>query len=350
MRRKELFFNILFWVLYFLYEWLGNAAVADEYCRYLVNASVIVPTTLAASLFTVHVLVKKLYMRDKKQLFWIGLILSMFVFVMIRRSFNYYYTYPTYYPDAQSTMPFLFWPKMLIEGVYIYLYVALYAMFYFIKAWYEQQRLAQTLQQDKVQTELELLKSQVHPHFIFNTLNNIYSLSLRQHPQTPDLIYRLSSFLDYNLYDSKTAHIPLTKELDYIYNYIELEKIRFGDRLDVSINVYDSLEGFTICPLLLMPLIENCFKHGSDAGTKTAWIRMDITTQKDWVTIKLENSICCEAKKDQSRKGIGIENVRRRLEILFPGKHEFSMFSENHSYLVILKLKSYSHENKVPAG
>jgi two-component system LytT family sensor kinase len=349
-RRKELWFNIQFWLLYFLYEWIGNAAVADEYRRYFINASVIVPLTLLSALFTVHVLIKELYMKNRKQLFWVCLVASMFVFVLARRSFNYYYTYPHYYPEAQKNTPLLFWPKLLIEGVYNYLIVALYALFYFIKAWYQQQRIALALQQDKVQSELELLKAQVHPHFIFNTLNNIYSLSLRQHPQTPHLIYRLSSFLDYNLYDSKSVSIPLAKELDYIFNYIELEKIRYGEKLDVSINIYDSLEGFTICPLLLMPLVENCFKHGSQPGPETAWIRMDINTHRDWVTIKLENSFCAEERKENGRSGIGLENVRRRLAILFPGRHELSFFSENNSYLVILKLKSYQYENKMPVG
>lgn len=348
-QRKELLFNIQFWLLYFLYEWIGNAAVADEYRRYFINAAVIVPLTLLSALFTVHVLIRELYMKNRKQLFWLSLAASMFVFVVARRSFNYYYTYPLYYPDGQKA-PLLFWPKLLLEGVYNYLIVALYTLFYFIKAWYQQQRIALALQQDKVQTELELLKTQVHPHFIFNTLNNIYSLSLRQHPQTPHLIYRLSSFLDYNLYDSKSVSIPLTKELDYIYNYIELEKIRFGEKLDISINIYDSLENFSICPLLLMPLVENCFKHGSQPGPETAWIRMDVNTVRDWVTIKLENSFSCEHKKENGRSGIGLENVRRRLAILFPGRHELSFFSENNSYLVILKLKSYQYENKMPVG
>lgn len=363
-RRKDLYFNIVFWSMYFLYEWLGNGTVSCEYNRYLFNASVIVPLTLLAALLTVHVLIKRVYLKGNKKLFWAAFILSAIAFILIRRTYNYYYTYPLYYP--QSEQSFWFLAKLIIEGMNTYLIVALYAMFYFIKAWYEQQRIAQAFQKDKIQAELELLKSQVHPHFIFNTLNNIYSLSLQKNPKTPDLIYRLSAFLDYNLYDSKLAAIPVSKELEYVYNYIELEKIRFGNRLDVSVNVFNSPEGFSISPMLLLPLVENCFKHGVNSDTGSCWIRIDLSVQKDWLIVKIENSYAGNQPlnghnghhnghvngtwRNGNSSGIGLENVKRRLEILYPGRHEFSSMCENHSYLVVLKIKSYLHENKVLVG
>jgi two-component system, LytTR family, sensor kinase len=362
MQRKVLFFNIQFWSLYFLYEWLGNASVSCEYNRYLFNATAIVPLTFLAALFTVHVLIKRFYLKNKKQAFWALLLLSMIAFTLVRRTYNYYYTYPHYYPKGQIDTPYWFLPKLIIEAVNIYLIVALYALFHFIKAWYEQQRISQTLQQDKLQAELELLKSQVHPHFIFNTLNNIYSLAQQKNPRTPDLIYRLSSFLDYNLYNTKHSTIPVSKELEYIHHYIELEKIRFDSRLDVSVNVYDPLDGFYITPMLLLPLVENCFKHGMHSFTDAFWIRIDLSVQKDWLIIKIENSYAGDHPINGNGingkgingngigKGIGLDNVRRRLEIVYPGKHEFSCMSENQSYLVILKLKSYVHESKVPVG
>lgn len=362
LTRKDLYFNLIFWSSYFLYEWLGNAAVSCEYDRYLFNASIIVPITFVAALFTVHVLIKKVYLKDRKELFWAGFILSAIAIILIRRAYNFYYTYPKYYPQGTTTVSFWFPAKLIIEGMNTYLIVALYAMFYFIKAWYEQQRRAEAFQKDKIQAELELLKSQVHPHFIFNTLNNIYSLALKKSPQTPDLIYRLSGFLDYNLYDSKLKAIPVSKEMEYINNYIELEKIRFGDRLDVSINMYNSPEGFTVSPMLLLPLVENCFKHGINSDTGACWLRIDLSVQKDWLIVKIENSYAGESNnngihingngmlRNGNSSGIGLENVKRRLEILYPGRHEFSTMCENHSYLVVLKLKSYLNENKMPVG
>jgi two-component system, LytTR family, sensor kinase len=345
--RKEIRFNLLFWVGYILYEWLANASVDDEYRRYLINAAVIVPITCTASLLTVEVLLKKFYLKDKKRVFWIGLIVSMIVFILIRRTFNYYYTYPLYFPQG-STQPYLFLPKMIIEGVNIYLIVGVYSMFYFIKAWYEEQRMAHALQQAMAEAELTQLKSQVHPHFIFNTLNNIYSYAIQNNSRTADLIYKLSSFLSYNLYESRSSSIPLTKELEYVKGYIDLEKIRYGDRLDVSINVFNSIEDFNISPLLILPLVENCFKHGLKSLLENCWIRLDISCHNDWLTVKIENSVGSDALRPaDNRHGIGLENVARRLQIIYKDNHEFRFKHEETTFFCVLRIKNLeSHVEK----
>lgn len=332
-------FTVLFWLLYFLYEWIGSASISDEYRRYFINAIVIVPIAGLATWFTTQVLIKQYLLKKRLVAFRIGFIVSVIVFTLIRRAFNYYYTYPTYWPNG-AYMPFIFVPKVIIEAVNIYLIVALYTMFYFLRAWYEQQRLAQELLRDKAFAQLELLKNQVQPHFIFNTLNNIYSLSLKNSPRTSDLIYRLSSLLSYMLYDSRQEFIPVSKEMEYIHNYIELEKIRYGERLDVAVNCFDAVDQFTIPPLLILPLVENSFKHGVSNDVGNSWIRVDLTVKDDWLTVKIENSrVADQVNGHALYKGIGMENVKKRLEIIYPDRHEFKCMSEGQSFLTILKLK-----------
>lgn len=341
---KEIKFNFLFWLLYFVYEWLGNAAVDDEYYRYFVNACVIVPLTFATAMVTVHVLVKRLYLEDRKTGFWIYFSLVLVLVVLTKRTFNYHYTYPLYYPEGIDVQPFLFFPKLVIEMVNTYLIVGLYTMFYFLKAWYAQQQNIQSLLQEKTQAELDLLKAQVQPHFIFNALNNIYSLALKNDSRTAELIYRLSSFLDYKLYDSTTNFSPLEKEVDFLKNYLELQKIRFGDHFDVSLNIYASLQGYRISPLLLLPLAENCFKHCHAQPGEKPWIRIDLSTKEDMIRVKFENSVTDAAKfpdkaPPKSHSGMGLDIVKRKLEILYPERHELITRRENNSFLVILKLK-----------
>jgi sensor histidine kinase YesM len=331
--------SVLFWLLYFLYEWIGQASIDNLYYRYLINASVIVPIAGLATWFTIQVLIKQFLLKKRLVAFRIWFIVSVIVFTIARRSFNYFYTYPTFY-NTHWNQPFLFPPKLIIEAVNIYLIVALYTMFYFLRAWYEQQRLAQELQRDKAVAQLELLKNQVQPHFIFNTLNNIYSLSLKNSPKTSDLIYRLSSLLSYMLYDSRQEFIPLSKELEYIHNYIELEKIRYGERLDVAVNCFDSVDQFTIPPLLILPLVENSFKHGVSNDVGNSWIRVDLSVKDDWLTVKIENSRVSDTLNGHAvYKGIGMENVKKRLEIIYPDRHEFKCMSEGQSFLTILKIK-----------
>lgn len=342
--RNDIKFNILFWIAYYLYEWLVPASLYSEYTRYFINASVIVPITLAASVFTVYVLFKQLHLKGKKKEFWIGLIISMFVFILIRRSFNYFYTYPNYYPEVLETMSFWLFPKLIIEGVSIYLIVGLHSLFYFIKAWFEQQRLSDELKQEKTEAELKLLKSQIHPHFIFNTLNNIYSYAQAKNDKTADLIYQLSSFLSYSLYENRAAYVPLRKEIEIINCYVELERIRYGERLDISINVFDKVEQSSISPLLLLPLIENCFKHGFSSSIDKCWIRIDISKNMDWLVFKIENSLGTGSSGEKNANGgIGLKNVKRRLEISYPGKHELKIRTEEDTFLAVLKIKDLSN-------
>jgi sensor histidine kinase YesM len=339
--------NVIFWTCYFLYEWLANAAYDGEYLQHLIISSLYTPLLFVATMFTTYVLIKKYYLAGKRRSFWIGLIISMLIFGFARRTMNYYFIYPQTWRDAQ---PLFFVPKIIFEIVGTYLIVALNVMFYFMQAWYEQQRITQALQKDKAEAQLELLKSQIQPHFIFNTLNNIYSLSTQNNPNTSNLIYRLSSLLSYTLYDSRRTLIPLEQEVEYISNYIELEKIRYGDRLDIAVNVLNDTKHIAISPFLLLPLIENCFKHGVSNEIDTCWIRMDILSNDGWLIIKVENSKPSNGKCNGERNGIGLENVKRRLEILYPERHEFKCINEDQTFLAVLKIKTMGYENKVLVG
>lgn len=324
-------------MLYFLYEWLSNGALGDEYKRYFINACMAMPTAFLASYLSVHYLVDKYYFTDKKA-FWAAQILLAIIFVLFRRTFNYYYTYPLYFPEARVVQPFLFIPKLVIEFVNLYLIVSLYGMFYFARTWYEQQKTLQELKQEKVNAELQLLKLQVHPHFIFNTLNNIYAVTVKKNPETAAYLLKLASFLDYNLYNTKHDTVPLTSELEYIQNYISLQQLRFGNKIDVSLNTYGAIDDVRIPPLLLLPLIENCFKHGAETSLEKSWIRVEVAKREKEFSVKIENSKEANGSVMHTNGGLGIENVRKRLSLIYPGRYELKVFDEVNSYLVVVKI------------
>jgi LytS/YehU family sensor histidine kinase len=245
--------------------------------------------------------------------------------------------YPTLWPKNLS-QPLFYFPKMIFDAVNVHLIAAVGAMIYLIGKWNEQQRLAEKLTKEKVAAELELLKSQVQPHFIFNTLNNIYMLSLKKSSQTSDMIYRLSALLSYMLYDSKKAWIPIEKEIDYIKNYINLEKIRYGKRLDVQLNVFSDVEQFSVPPLLMLPLVENAFKHGVSNEVANCWIHIDIMQKHNSLIFKIENSIVEKTATNGFGNGLGLRNLEQRLEILFPDRFDLRTMKEVSSFLVTLKL------------
>jgi LytS/YehU family sensor histidine kinase len=194
----------------------------------------------------------------------------------------------------------------------------------------------------KTLAELELLKAQIHPHFLFNTLNNLFAHTLKKSPDSPRIVLKLSDLLRFMVYESREESIALEKEINLLTDYIDLEKLRYGKDLDVSVDISGDIKGKRIRPLLLMPLIENSFKHGTSQQLDQKWISMNLHVDGNTMEFKLANS----RDKDQpgnfipgKNKGIGLVNVQRRLELLYPGMHEFRLSSEKDRFHVFLKLK-----------
>jgi sensor histidine kinase YesM len=329
-------FNLIFWPVYFMYQWLALGGAKDQYLMYFKRACLTVPVGMVVSFISVHVLFR--FYRTNKILFWSGQILLAITFVGLLRSVNYYVAYPIYYPEGLEK-PLLFLPKLFVEFVNLYLIVSLYGLFVFMRSWYRQQQELQEANQEKISAELQLLKSQVQPHFIFNMLNNIYSGAVGKSPETADQILKLSSFIEYNLYDSKKELVELEDEISFIKDYLELQRVRVGDKLDISINVFSSITGKKIPPMLLLPLIENCFKHGIHKSLGVSWIRLDISTKNNCLIIKIENSLEPGVEKENSEpSGIGLANVRRRLELIYANRHQFEIHETETAYMVYLKI------------
>ena len=202
------------------------------------------------------------------------------------------------------------------------------------KQWIIKQQEWMRAQKEKITAEIQLLKAQVHPHFLFNTLNNIYSFSLEGSPKTPGLILKLSSLLRYMLYDCKADEVSLEKETSIMKDYIDLEKERYGDRIEISWSVEGNTKGECIAPLLMLPFLENAFKHGTSEQIDKPWLNVDIAVKRDILRCKIANS-----KNEflpHNKNGIGIENVKKRLRFLYPGKHELKMSDEGNFFVVSL--------------
>ena len=207
----------------------------------------------------------------------------------------------------------------------------------FFKLWTTKQRQWVQEQHEKVMAELKLMKAQIHPHLIFNTLNNIYSFSLTQSPKTPQLILKLSSLLSYILYDCKTDEVDLEKEMDAMKNYIDLEKEKCADKIDISWSVEGEINNRVIAPLLFLPFLENAIKHSVSETVEKSWVAVDISVKKNKLYCKIANS------KDgltlKSPTGPGIDNVKRRLDFIYPGKYDLKMNDEGDFFVVSLQIQ-----------
>ncbi len=208
-----------------------------------------------------------------------------------------------------------------------------------MKYWYVKEQRNLQLQKENVESQLQLLKAQVHPHFLFNTLNNIYSYTQHTSPVASRLVTGLSDMLRFILYEGSKPIVPLSKELKMMQDYIELEQIRYDNKPDIHLDLPKQPDNLFIAPLLLLPLIENCFKHGASNMLEQPWVSLQITIEGEQMTMKLLNGKVNVAEKKSRPEGIGLNNVRQRLALLYPGKHSFSTYNEEEVFIVNLKLK-----------
>ncbi len=194
------------------------------------------------------------------------------------------------------------------------------------------------LEKQNLTSELKFLKSQIDPHFFFNTLNSLYALSLKKSDEAPETVLKLSNMMRYMLYECNDRTVPLQKEIDYIKNYIDLESIRFGDHFDVNLEIEGEALNKEIMPLIFSPFIENSFKHGMQSESENTFVDISLKIKDDHLFFNITNS----KNANQSQKdvgGIGLENVKRRLNLVYPEKHMLKIKNQLETYSVELYLK-----------
>lgn len=195
---------------------------------------------------------------------------------------------------------------------------------------------AMQLEKEKSRTELHMLKAQLNPHFLFNTLNNIYSLSLINSPVTSTSIARLSEILDYILYRCNGPFVPLSAEINLMHNYIGLEKLRYDDHLQVNFR-HNTDRDMEIAPLILLSLVENAFKHGAEEAINDPVIEIDLQLKEGKFHFKVANTYRKQESTHEADK-IGLNNIRKQLELLYPGKYSFRISEEEHTFITRLDI------------
>lgn len=212
-------------------------------------------------------------------------------------------------------------------------------MLKFGKHWYHKEHKNLQLQKENAESQLRLLTAQVHPHFLFNTLNNIYSQTQLESPKGSKMIMGLSDILRYILYEGQKPLVPLTQELQLIIEYVNLEKIRYGNKLEVDVLIPATPSNLYIAPLLLLPFVENCFKHGTSNVLENPWINLTIALNDTTLTMKLMNGKVPAKENEQKRSGIGINNVRKRLDLLYKDKYDLQIREEEDVFVVDLRVE-----------
>jgi hypothetical protein len=216
-----------------------------------------------------------------------------------------------------------------------------------IRYFYFQENKSVQARQEKTKAELELLKSQIHPHFLFNTLNSLFAHTMIKSPESPRIVVGLSDLLRFMVYESRVEFIPLDQEIQLLRNYVNLEKLRYGSDLDVSFTYSGETENKLIRPLLLLPLVEQAFKEGVSEQLEQKWISLNIHAEKERLYFKLANSSEQTEVGEEtsvSASNQGLKNVRKRLELYYPG--DFVLLEKQESEIFIVSLEMPLHEDK----
>ncbi|WKK64582.1 sensor histidine kinase [Lutimonas zeaxanthinifaciens] len=204
---------------------------------------------------------------------------------------------------------------------------------------FEQWKWIQNLKAEKSKTELSLLRTQINPHFFFNTLNNLYALTVKNSDQAPEVILKLSDMMRYTIYEGEKDLVKLQDEIDYLKNYIELHKIRYRKSVDIKFD-HDIDNSITVAPLLYIILLENAFKHGVETLAENAFIHIDLFEKDNFIYFVIENNF--DPNEVKASNGIGLKNLKRRLSLLYENKHELRIESAGNNHKTILKISKHA--------
>lgn len=292
--------------------------------------------------FNTHLLFPRLLEKNKVFTYYIIIIGIMIFFGSMPRLYQSYFGHFQRFSTSIPLHPFKnFHPPILSPGsISIFLLVFLFSTgVKVMQKWMNSERRNKQIENEKLHAELSFLKSQINPHFLFNTLNNIYSLAESKSDLTPVAVIKLSNIMRYVLTEARQDSVPLEKEMQFINDYIELQKIRSTDKTSVGFTVVGDISGKKISPLILLPFTENAFKYGVSTRELSP-INILIESCQGHIHFKIRNNKHNNGKNNLVNTGIGINNTRRRLDLLYPGRYELKIEDEPLTYTINLNIQS----------
>ena len=334
--------HILFWLVVYAYfagtvsmtNYSSFKEVIEHYAIYIFSQIVIAYTTL-------YVLIPRFLTPKKHVQFVISLLVLLVGVFVIFVGYHEYYHLPKYFKLAGGSVyesSTLFWEKLLSLRVFIgkSTIILTPTVLLVIAKFYKEKQTYLQLNEQKVSAELSALKHQLNPHFLFNTLNNLYALSINKSDEAPEVIAKLSEMLDYMLYGCNDKYVSLQKEIELIDNYLALEKVRYDERVDISFDTTIDTD-VRIAPLILLTFIENAFKHGVSQELKKAHIHITIAIENHFILFDITNSVA-KNRVSANKERIGLTNIKKQLELLYPDSYTLDIKDKIDSFNVRLKL------------
>ncbi|OMP32686.1 histidine kinase [Mangrovimonas sp. DI 80] len=327
----------MFWLLYFSFNVVRWGSYFNDYWYSLKSNLVEFPIHIIVVYINVYYLIPKFILRRKYKTYIAWLFGILILVYLVRTGLNYLLVTKEIWPEAEEAGKFLE-TNHLIAVILGELYVlAFVTAIQLLIDWPIELRRNEDLAKLQLSTELKFLRTQIQPHFFFNTLNNLYALTLQKSDDAPRLVIKLSDIMQYVLYEVSSSKANLLEEINHINNYIDIEHIRFKDRIDSELDITGDIEDVQVPPLLFLSFIENCFKHGLK-GNDNIKINMSFEIlNKHYLEFKLSNTFNPEVVQENNH-GIGIANTKRRLNLLFSNDYVLETDILDDTYNIYLKI------------
>ncbi len=337
--------HVLFWLLFFLIQALSTGSEYYETYQVAIHKFIMLFPKIAATYLLIYYQIPQFLYKRKYLLFIVSFIVTSYIFTAGARILVVHLVEELVRPKPfvqESVLEILTDIKRLYSNYYLGVYFPA-LLLYIVKLIKEKSReksQLELLEKEKFSAELNFFKAQIHPHFLFNTLNNLYTLTLQKSDKASETVLKLSEILDYMLYKCNDNRVAIEKELNSIQNYIDLEQLRYGDRLELIFtkNV-DNLQT-PIAPLILMSLIENAFKHGASGAIDKPMIKIDISVKDKQLAFSVFNTKTATKQADETnfKSGIGLNNIKNQLQLIYPNKHLLEINEQELSYHVKLNV------------
>lgn len=327
----------MFWLTYFIFNVVRWGSYFDDYWYSLKSNLVEFPIHIIVVYVNLFYLIPKFILRKKYWTYITSLVVMLAMVYLVRTGLNYLLVTKEIWPEAEDTNKFLQLNHIIaviLGELYVIGFVTAIKI---VIDWSVEKRRNEDLAQLQMSTELKYLRTQIQPHFFFNTLNNLYALTLMKSDNAPRLVIKLSEMMQYILYEVKSSKASLLQEINHINNFIDIERLRFEDKVDTKMDITGDIEDVNVPPLLLLSFVENCFKHGMMENDKLK-IRMSFNVlNKGYLEFVLINSFNPDAVRSEGN-GIGLENAKRRLNLLFSNKYILESKIEEDTYNLFLKI------------
>jgi len=337
--------HIAFWMLYVAYNGAKNLVFWEYFFDNVETILVAIPLIVVGVYLNLYILIPQLFKKKYYILYGLSLLGTIaFVPLVSIYSLKVYYVWQGILPPVEifySLRGYLIWSSETI------LLVAITTAIKTTKQWMQKERYARKLEKEKSEAEISFFKQQINPHFVFNALNSIYFAIPKSVELAQDIVMRLSEMLSHQLYDSTKDWIPLSKEVEYLQNYIEIERIRQGKALNLDCQLPEFLNNLRISPILLLPFVENAFKYAATANPSDYWVKIHLAVEGQQLHFQVENPYVESNQTTRHQKGgIGIANVKARLNMIYPKKHQLKISQEDQIWKVDLMMELSELENQ----